>query len=139
MIAWAAGALVGATLVFLALRVAAARAAAPALPPPEADCPETLVLVPMRDEESNVAGCLESLLAQTARPGVRVIDDGSTDRTAELVAEIARREPRLELRPAGKLTEGWNGKVHALARGAEDAREPWLLLTDADTRHAPDL
>jgi len=139
MIAWAAAALAGATLFGLALRVARARAAAPALPAPASHCPETLVLVPMRDEETNVRGCLESLLGQTARPRVRVIDDGSTDRTAALVEEISRGEPRLELRPAGPLPPGWNGKAHALARGAEDATAPWLLLTDADTRHQPDL
>ncbi len=136
---WAVDAALGASLLAAALRIAARRAAAPTLPAPAASCPPTLVLVPMRDEEDNVAGCLESLLGQTVPLRVRVIDDGSTDRTAARVEEIARREPRLELRPAGPLPQGWHGKVHALERGAADAAEPWLLLTDADTRHQPDL
>jgi hypothetical protein len=135
---WALDAAAAAGLLAAALCIAARRAAAPPLPAP-AGCPPTLVLVPMRDEEDNVAGCLQSLLGQTAPVRVRVIDDGSTDGTAARVAEIARREPRLELRAAGPLPAGWHGKAHALARGAADAGEPWLLLTDADTRHHSDL
>ena len=64
------------------------------------------VLPPVRDERLNVAGCLESLLGQTAWPRVRVIDDGSTDGTAEIVAGLAAAEPRLELLAAGPLPEG---------------------------------
>jgi cellulose synthase/poly-beta-1,6-N-acetylglucosamine synthase-like glycosyltransferase len=82
---------------------------------------------------------METLLAQTAMPLVRVIDDGSTDGTAGLVAARAASEPRLELLTAGPLPAGWRGKVHALQVGAQGATAPWLLSTDADTRHAPDL
>ena len=93
----------------------------------------------MRDERLNVEDCLATLLAQTAAPAVRVIDDGSTDGTAGLVARRATAEPRLSLLSAGPLPAGWPGKVHALWEGARDAGTPWLLSTDADTRHAPDL
>jgi len=82
---------------------------------------------------------LETLLAQTARPQVRVIDDGSTDGTAALVSARAAGEPRLTLLAAGPLPEGWRGKVHALWVGAQDVETPWILLTDADARHSPDL
>lgn len=97
------------------------------------------MLLPVRDEEHNVLDCVDTLLAQTARPLVRVIDDGSTDATADLVRGRAASEPRLSLRAAGPLPEGWPGKVHALAAGARDLGTPWLLVTDADTRHHPDL
>lgn len=70
---------------------------------------------------------------------VRVIDDGSTDRTAALVAERAATEPRLSLLAAGPLPDGWRGKPHALWRGWQGVDSPWVLATDADTRHAPDL
>jgi cellulose synthase/poly-beta-1,6-N-acetylglucosamine synthase-like glycosyltransferase len=98
-----------------------------------------MVLLPVRDERNNVEKCMETLLAQTAMPLVRVIDDGSTDGTAGLVAARAASEPRLELLTAGPLPAGWRGKVHALQVGAHGAAAPWLLSTDADTRHAPDL
>jgi chlorobactene glucosyltransferase len=135
----------GAALFGLALRVDEQRRRAPLLPllptapPLLPPLPTTTVLLPVRDEEHNVLPCLDGLLAQTARPPVRVIDDGSRDRTAFLVAQRAEGEPRLTLLPAGPLPPGWKGKLHALAVGVEGVETPWLLLTDADVRHAPDL
>jgi cellulose synthase/poly-beta-1,6-N-acetylglucosamine synthase-like glycosyltransferase len=97
------------------------------------------VLLPVRDEERNVLDCLDTLLAQTARPRVRVIDDGSTDATAALAAGRAAGEPRLTLLQAGPLPDGWRGKIHALSVGFRGVGTPWVLLTDADTRHHPEL
>jgi cellulose synthase/poly-beta-1,6-N-acetylglucosamine synthase-like glycosyltransferase len=131
--------LLGAGLLALALRIQERRRRAPALPPPSASPPEATILLPVRNEERDVIACVDTLLAQTTRPLVRVIDDGSTDATASLVAEKAAREPRLELLPAGPLPPGWRGKVHALWAGSRDVTAPWILTTDADTRHAPDL
>ena len=93
----------------------------------------------MRDEEENLVGCVSSLLAQQGEPPLRVIDDASTDRTAKLLAAIARREPRVTPVIARPLPAGWGGKVNALASGLESVETAWILLTDADTRHAPDL
>lgn len=70
---------------------------------------------------------------------MRVIDDGSTDGTAALVEHRAAGEARLTLVSAGPLAEGWPGKVHALWVGSRGLETPWILLTDADTRHAPHL
>jgi cellulose synthase/poly-beta-1,6-N-acetylglucosamine synthase-like glycosyltransferase len=131
--------LLGAGLLGLALRIEKRRRRAPALPPPSELSPQVTVLLPVRDEERNVTACLDTLLAQTARPLIRVIDDGSTDATAALVAEKAAGEPWIELLAAGPLPPGWRGKVHALWIGSRDVATPWLLTTDADTRHAPDL
>ncbi len=132
--------LLGAGLLGLALRTEERRRTAPSLPPLSADLPNlpttaVTVLLPVRDEEVNVLPCLDTLLAQTAKPRVRVIDDASTDATAALVAERAAGEPRLELVPAGPLPEGWRGKVHALWTGSRGVETPWVLSTDADTRH----
>lgn len=130
----------GAGLLGLALRTEEQRRSAPSLPPPVHVPPGTVtVLLPVRDERDNVRDCLQTLLAQAARPCVRVIDDGSSDGTGELVAELAAREPRLELVEAGPLPAGWRGKVHALEAGWRGVATPWVLLTDADTRHGPEL
>ncbi len=129
----------GAGLLGLALRTAERRRQAPSLPDPLPSSPATTVLLPVRDERHNVLDCLETLLAQTAAPQVRVVDDGSTDGTADLVRQRAAGEPRLSLLAAGPLPAGWRGKVHALWVGAQGVETPWLLLTDADTRHAPGL
>jgi len=131
----------GAGLVGLALRTQEQRRNAPSLPSPPRRIPSgsVTVLLPVRDERVNVADCLEGLLAQTARPPVRVVDDGSTDGTGTLVAGLAAAEPRIDTLEAGPLPDGWRGKVHALWVGAHGVTTPWILLTDADTRHDPDL
>ncbi len=138
-LALAASLLLGAGLLGLALRTEERRRQAPELPGPLLPAPETTVLLPIRDERHNVAGCVEALLEQTAAPRVRVIDDGSTDGSGEPVAARAASEPRLALLAAGPLPPGWRGKVHALWAGSQGVTAPWLLSTDADTRHAPDL
>ena len=135
----AAALLLGAALFGLALRTEERRRQAPALPGPRLPTPATTVLLPVRDERHNVVDCVETLLAQTAAPLVRVIDDGSTDGSGELLAGRAAGEPRLTLLEAGPLLPGWRGKIHALQVGSEGVATPWLLSTDADTRHAPDL
>ena len=134
-------------LVGLAGRIDAARRRAPALPPPSAptDSPQVTVLLPCRDEESNVGACLDTLLGQTVPVRVVVVDDGSTDRTAAIVREQAQGSERVALVEAGELPAGWRGKVHALHRGLEslgpevgdggDDDGGWVLSTDADTRH----
>jgi cellulose synthase/poly-beta-1,6-N-acetylglucosamine synthase-like glycosyltransferase len=131
--------LLGAGLLGLALSTERRRRRAPALPAPLAEPPATTILLPVRDERLNVEECLETLLAQTAAPFVRVIDDGSTDGTAAQVAAKAAVESRLTLLSAGPLPAGWPGKVHALSVGAQGVETPWLLSTDADARLAPDL
>jgi glycosyl transferase family 21 len=118
------------------------RRRAPALPPEESlgdgdGEGETTVLLPVRDEERNLMPCVEALLPLVGRPLVRVVDDGSSDATAELAAAVASREPRLSLLAAGPLPPGWRGKVHALWAGALGVGSPWLLLTDADVRIRP--
>jgi len=124
----------GAGLLALALRTEEQRRSAPPLPPPSPIPPDTVtVLLPVRDERANILDCLETLVSQGGR--VRVIDDGSTDGTRELISE--RRD--LELIDAGPLPDGWRGKVNGLRAGWQGVDTPWVLLTDADTRHAPGL
>jgi len=93
------------------------------------------VLIPARDEEANISGCLESALAQGSLVGeVLVYDDHSEDGTAEVVARYARRDSRVRLVAPASLPPGWCGKNFACARLAEEARGRWLLFLDADAR-----
>jgi len=121
------------------LRVAVARRRAPRLPPPAPELPATAILLPLRDEEVNAEACLATLLAQRGAPPVVAVDDHSRDDTPEILARLAAATPRLEVLEAPPLPAGWGGKVHALATGARGRVEPWLLATDADTRHDDDL
>ena len=92
------------------------------------------VIVPARNEEACLGACLQSLAAQTGiRFEIIVVDDASTDATRQIAASF----PTVRLVDAGPLPEGWSGKNNAMAAGAAQAREEWLLFTDADTVHAP--
>lgn len=99
--------------------------------------PQVSVILPARDEEANIEAAVDSLAAQTAPVEIIVVNDNSTDHTGAILTELAGRIPELRVVDAGPLPPGWTGKAHALARGAERARAPWLLFTDADVRHQP--
>jgi hypothetical protein len=97
------------------------------------------VLIPARDEEDNLAPTLEALIAnQGCDFEVIVLDDHSTDRTAEIVNEFARRDRRVRLENAPPLPSGWCGKQHACHVLARLARHPLLVFIDADVRLADD-
>ena len=100
------------------------------------------VLIPARDEEANIAACLDSVLrrdklGEDAVAEVLVYDDHSTDATAELVRQFARRDARVRLLEAAPLPEGWCGKNFACWQLAQAARGTWLLFLDADARLCP--
>jgi glycosyltransferase involved in cell wall biosynthesis len=96
------------------------------------------VLLPVRDEAANLVDCVATLLHQSGEPTIRIVDDGSTDATPRLLADLAASS-RIEALRARPLAPGWTGKVNALASGFDGVSTEWTLLTDADTRHAPDL
>ncbi|MDQ2809079.1 MAG: glycosyltransferase family 2 protein [Chloroflexota bacterium] len=106
--------------------------------PPDLPAPPVCCIVPMRDEITNVAGCLAGVLAQRyPHFTVIVVDDGSTDGTGAALAAI--RDPRLRVISGAPLPPGWTGKTWALAQGcaAADPAAVWLLTLDADMRLEP--
>jgi chlorobactene glucosyltransferase len=96
------------------------------------------VIVPAKDEEANIGAALETILAQDY-PNIEIIvvDDRSTDGTAEAVRRVAARDGRVRLVQVKELAAGWFGKPHAMHTGAREARGEWLLFVDADCRQAP--
>lgn len=102
------------------------------------------VLIPARDEEASIGPCVRAVLAsREVELEVVVMDDGSRDRTAEVVAEIAAeaRESngvRVRLLSAPAPTAGWCGKQHACHVLAQAARHQVLVFLDADVRLEPD-
>ncbi len=113
-------------------------------PQPDSKIPEPVpfvsVLIPARNEEENIKICLESLQRQDYPEfEILVLDDNSTDRTAEVVSQIAARDHRIKLITGKVLPEGWTGKPFACYQLAERAKGSWLLFIDADTTHAPHM
>jgi glycosyltransferase involved in cell wall biosynthesis len=92
-------------------------------------------IIPARNEEASIARAVESVAAQLEVGEVIVVNDQSTDRTGEILEELAGRIPKLKVLAAGELPDGWVGKNRAAAVGAAAARGDWLLFTDADTYH----
>jgi chlorobactene glucosyltransferase len=105
--------------------------------PSSTDMGKVSVLIPARDEESNIRRCLESLLHQSyTNYEIVVLDDLSTDRTWEIVSEYARRYPEiLRVIKGAPLPRGWGGKTHAMQLLSQYAGGDYLLFTDADTVH----
>ena len=106
--------------------------AAPTVPPG----PRALVCLPTYDEAENVLPMVREVLAQDPRIDVLVVDDGSPDGTADLVAAESEDEPRVHLlRRSGKLGLGSAyraGFDYGVAHGFD------LVLTmDCDFSHKP--
>ena len=107
---------------------------------PQAECSEPVsVLVPARNEEQVLDGFIRNILASR---GVQlelvVLDDASTDSTAQRVSQWSDRDPRVRLVHGKKLPQGWCGKQHACYQLAESARFDTLLFLDADVTGQPD-
>ncbi len=109
----------------------------PAGPPAGAapPAPRLSVIVAARNEEEDLPGTLDGLLAQDYPDlEILVVDGGSTDRTREVVRA---REPRVRLLVEPPLPSGWVGKNYGCHLGAAAATGTRLLFLDADVRCHP--
>jgi hopene-associated glycosyltransferase HpnB len=118
----------------------------PAAHEPLADWPEVAAIIPARDEAQSIGAVLASHAATDYQGqfSVILVDDGSTDGTAEIAEGIAAASPHpIHIIHAPPLPPGWTGKLWALETGTRAASSlapgaRYILLTDADITHAPD-
>jgi glycosyltransferase involved in cell wall biosynthesis len=102
-----------------------------------------VLITPAHNEEVFIDKILASMVAQTVLPECWVIvDDGSSDRTAEIIQRYARRFSwiRLVQRPP-RLDRSFAGKVHAFNAGLEHVQSvPFEVIgnLDADLSFEPD-
>lgn len=99
--------------------------------------PSLSVVIPAFNEESRLPANLQVIaeyLRQRIEPPaeILVVNDGSTDRTAELAEEKARVLGSGALRIAVLNNPGNRGKGYSVRHGVLEARSPWILVTDAD-------
>ena len=96
--------------------------------------PSASVIIPARNEELNLPTLLRSLASQALKlHEIIVVDDGSTDHTAELARQLGAK-----VVPSQPLPEGWRGKTWACHQGAQVATGELLLFVDADTWFEPE-
>ena len=102
-----------------------------------------VAVVPARNEAELIGQVVTSLLDQYVAIPVLLVDDESTDGTAEVArraAEKAGKTDALTVIQSKPRPAGWTGKLWAMHQGIERARAlnpAWLLLTDADVLHGP--
>lgn len=119
----------------------------PSRPPELYEWPGVAAVVPARDEAATIGVTVTSLLKQDY-PGsfaVVVVDDGSTDGTAEIARAAAAKTgagERLTVVGGAALPPGWTGKLWAVKQGLNAAEtispaSSFVLLTDADIEHDP--
>jgi dolichol-phosphate mannosyltransferase len=97
---------------------------------------KALVIIPTYNEKENVRGIVPAVLAQTPVVDVLVVDDSSPDGTGEIVAEMAKSEPRIHLlRRPGKEGLG-RAYIAGFKWGLERGYE-FLQEMDGDFSHDP--
>ncbi len=102
------------------------------------NCPRGSVIIPVYNGATVIERCLNALSVQSLPPGdyeILVVDDGSTDETPQVVTQWGATHPALCVQFVQQANAG---PAAARNRGAEAARAPLLLFTDADCAPAPD-
>jgi len=125
----AAGAMVARRIAGVANAPEPVRAA-----PDVAGYADITVVVPARDEAKRIGPLLDVIVGAPGLTEVIVVDDESTDSTADLARVAGARVIAGEPKP-----DGWAGKAWALQQGIEAATTEWVVTLDADTRPSPDL
>jgi glycosyltransferase involved in cell wall biosynthesis len=95
------------------------------------------VVIPMRDEEMNVAPLYEELTQALASAGIAyellAIDDGSADATYARLADVQARDPRVRVI---RFTRNF-GQTAAFAAGFAYARGRFIATIDGDLQNDP--
>lgn len=105
---------------------------------PDSDLPGVSVLVPCHNEELVIEDTIKALLAlhyPAERLQILIVDDGSSDRTAEIVSQFVS-DPRLTLVQVPPALAA-RGKSGALNYALAYADQPFVAIYDADNSPEP--
>ena len=95
--------------------------------------PLLTVVVPVYNDQDRLATCIDSLLDQTLEQiEVILVDDGSTDHSAAILTDYARRDARVRV-----LTQRNSGWGRARNAGVAAARAPFITFVDSDDTIPP--
>lgn len=102
---------------------------------PEKELPRVSVVVAARNEEENIERCIKSILAldyPKDKLEIIIADDGSTDRTSEIVLKFQETNPNLKLLQIESQINNLKGKANALAQAIDKTSGEFIFMTDAD-------
>jgi glycosyltransferase involved in cell wall biosynthesis len=95
---------------------------------------EVSIIMPAHNAAKTIKASVESVLAQTHTDWkLHVVDDGSTDRTAEIIGTFAQADTRILLHRPGRLGSAGAARNHAMAQ----ASSQYLAFLDADDLWLP--
>lgn len=87
------------------------------------------ILIPVYNEENTIATTLRALLkSDHEKFEVIVVDDGSTDDTADVVRDFEKKDMRIRL-----VSKKNDGKASALNLGLREAKSDYVVTIDGDT------
>ncbi len=115
-------------------RIAKAARVAPPVRPTLTPVQSIAVVVPARDEAARIGPLLDAIVGAPGVQEVIVVDDQSSDGTADIATAAGAR-----VVPGVALPDGWAGKAWALQQGIEAAASDWVVTLDADARPDPRL
>jgi glycosyltransferase involved in cell wall biosynthesis len=97
------------------------------------ESPLVSVVVPIYNEEQTLAQVVEELIALGLRMEILLVNDGSTDGTAQVMARLAERHPEVHAlhQPRNR------GKGAAVRRGFDESTGDIVLIQDADLEYSP--
>lgn len=92
------------------------------------------IVIPAYNAESSIAQAIQSILNQDFKEWeLIIVNDGSTDKTAETVHKIAAKDTRISL-----INQSNEGQIAARATGIRESHGEWLYFIDADDAIKPD-
>ncbi len=126
------------TLRVVVFSIGAARARKVSFPEPKGDCqPFVSIVIPSRNEESNIARCISSF-ATSSYPKYKfeiiAVNDRSEDKTADILADLSGKVDNLRVVTITEesVEKNLQGKPGALQAGIDAAKGELILMTDAD-------
>jgi cellulose synthase/poly-beta-1,6-N-acetylglucosamine synthase-like glycosyltransferase len=101
--------------------------------------PSLAIIIAVRNEEEDLENALQSVCnINYNNYRIIVVNDRSTDHTADILQGFTKRYPKLTVTTITTLPDGWLGKNNALYQGYLSSFEEWMLFTDADIVFHPD-